>query len=114
MSRYGFTFKKLVKARERLFDGIDRSGGPDSCWEWQGLRGEGGYGLMSVGSRAHTTHRLVMYLEAGRVLSSSEVVCHQCDNPPCCNPGHLSIGTQKENIRDMLNKGRGRWQRQTS
>lgn len=32
---------------------------------------------------------------------------HSCDNPPCCNPAHLSVGTASQNIRDSV--ARGRW-----
>ena len=34
---------------------------------------------------------------------------HICDNPPCCNPSHLAVGTMKDNVHDMMRKGRGNW-----
>ena len=36
-------------------------------------------------------------------------VCHKCDRPPCCNPDHLFVGTQLDNVADMLAKGRNQW-----
>ena len=39
-------------------------------------------------------------------------VCHKCDRPPCCNPDHLFVGTQLDNVADMLAKGRNQWRYQ--
>ena len=80
---------------------------PDACWEWQGTRFPSGYGHFSHNRYAH---RLVWELTYGPVPKGAGV-CHTCDNPPCCNPDHLFLGTQKDNVADMLHKGRGRHQR---
>jgi HNH endonuclease len=49
-----------------------------------------------------------MELELGRELERTEHVMHSCDNPPCCNPNHLSIGTHHENMIDSMLKGRAK------
>lgn len=78
------------------------------CWEWQGSRIRG-YGNVAWGGKQKTvyTHRLAAYL-SGLIkdLKDRRHVLHKCDNPPCCNPDHLFIGTQKDNNEDMIRKGR--------
>lgn len=78
---------------------------PESCWEWPGGRCRGDYGTIGGG---HTTivSRLVLEEALGRPLRPKYKACHSCDNPPCFNPSHLFEGTQQENLRDALRKGR--------
>ena len=76
----------------------------NDCWEW--LAGKlKGYGVFSVGGKAVRAHRMALTLHLGYPLGT-QVVRHTCDNRPCCNPAHLTAGTQKENIVDMMVKGR--------
>lgn len=87
-------------------DRIDRSGGPDACWPWLGATRDGGYGSWWDPSlrRLVPSHR-----EAARragIPIDGLMVLHRCDNPPCCNPAHLSAGTHVENMADMVAKGR--------
>lgn len=76
-------------------------GSPESCWPWLGTTQKGGYGTF----RGTTAHRYA-FREAGGILKRGFVVMHECDNPSCCNPKHLKLGTQKDNIADMHVKGR--------
>lgn len=67
---------------------------------WKPLRATKGYRYIKVNGKNLRAHRVV----AG--ASEGEVVLHSCDNPWCCNPEHLSIGTRADNILDMNTKGR--------
>ena len=78
---------------------------PDHCWEWSGSRTLGGYGTLSFRRRRVYAHRLSVTL-AGIDVPEGMVVMHSCDNPPCVNPAHLRVGTQEDNVRDKVEKGR--------
>lgn len=91
----------------RFWPRLDQSGGPEACWPWTGSRTRTGYGKCSVDGRHVAAHRLAWQLTNGPIPDGLHVL-HRCDNPPCCNPGHLFLGTHTDNVRDMLAKGRGR------
>ena len=77
---------------------------PNECWDWMGsLSGE--YGRVKIQSRSYYTHRIAYFLYYTRDPKSLKV-CHSCDNPICCNPNHLWLGTQLDNVRDRDRKGR--------
>lgn len=87
----------------RFWQLVDKRG-PNECWEWQGVKDKGGYGKFQYGvmSRSHR----VSYLLAYGALPDGMCVCHACDNPACCNPVHLWLGTNTDNIHDSVRKGR--------
>lgn len=92
---------------EKLISGVDMSGDPDACWEWTRGRVSAGYGKMTIATGTEIyVHRLVACGMTGRMLVPDEVVRHSCDNPPCCNPAHLLVGDQSQNIRDCVDRGR--------
>ena len=83
---------------------------PDQCWPWNAYRNVGGYGRLKINGRPHCASRLALQIALGRKLNKTENACHRCDNPPCCNPVHLFVGTQKKNMMDSSKKGRiHRW-----
>jgi hypothetical protein len=79
--------------------------GPDECWEWQRARIEGGYGTLRWNGKQVCAH-VVAYILINGPIPKGKQILHRCDNPPCCNPAHLRAGTQGENVREALAKGR--------
>jgi len=75
------------------------------CWLFTGHLDRNGYGRYGGGPRRTHTHRLTYRLCVGPIPHGL-FVCHRCDVPACCNPQHLFIGTQKDNIQDAVHKGR--------
>lgn len=80
------------------------------CWEYVGYHDGHGYGRVTIGQKVYSAHRLAYTLTHGEIPKREAPnfleVCHRCDNPPCCNPDHLFLGTHRENILDMHRKGR--------
>lgn len=98
---------------DRFWTRVDRAGGPDACWPWVAGRFASGYGSFRVGGHNARAHRWLLGHLRGEALGRDELGCHRCDNPPCCNPSHLFIGSHGDNTRDMTAKGRHRSQVKT-
>ena len=76
------------------------------CWEWQGVMHHSGYGCFK--DKGKFTYSHIASYRAFHGPTDGKFVCHRCDNPRCCFPGHLFLGTHQENMDDMKAKGRGR------
>lgn len=96
-----------LDAIKRLLRFIDRRG-EDECWPWIGGMGSWGYGSFWLEGRNWNASRAAYKLLVRD--PGAFTVCHRCDNPPCCNPHHLFLGTQGDNVRDCNQKGRGNGQ----
>lgn len=81
-------------------------GGSDECWLWTAGKFSRGYGAVRWGQKTWASHRVAYEAANGRGSASGFVVRHKCDTPACVNPGHLEIGTQADNIRDKMERGR--------
>jgi hypothetical protein len=77
----------------------------EGCWYWKGKATvDFGYGAMWVDGYRWRVHRLAHHLWNGHLQDL--IVLHECDNPKCFNPSHLSLGTRQDNVDDMMSKGR--------
>ena len=87
--------------------------GLDDCWEWTASRDGHGYGKLARchGCSPYKAHRLSYEMFVGEIPAGLEVL-HSCDNPPCVNPRHLFLGTQQDNMDDMVKKGRAHGKQQ--
>ena len=93
-----------MAAEERFISKLDTSGGIDSCWPFTGARDPLGYGRISRTSYGEAmAHRFMYRLATG--ADPGEAVLHECDNPPCCNPLHLTAGTRLQNNRQAWERG---------
>ena len=88
----------------RFWAKVDRRSA-DECWLWLGERNKQGYGRFTIpGRNRMAASRALWMLTKGD--PGELFVCHSCDNPPCCNPSHLFVGTALDNTTDMIRKGR--------
>jgi hypothetical protein len=84
-----------------------QKGTADECWPWAKHCNRYGYGtLWSRSGERLLAHRFAYTLAKGEITTGL-FVCHTCDNPRCCNPAHLWLGTPKDNNDDKIRKGRG-------
>ena len=78
--------------------------GTDDCWLWTAYRDRRGYGKIGNNGSSYLAHRIVFRLVNGDFPEHLKV-CHRCDNPSCCNPNHLFLATQYDNVQDRHLKG---------
>jgi hypothetical protein len=88
---------------DRFWSLIDIKNNND-CWEWKNSLSQDGYGKFKCNKKTLRAHRVSYFLRYGD-LPDNLFVCHKCDNPKCCNPEHLFLGTPKQNIQDASSKG---------
>ena len=89
---------------KRFWPKVDKRG-PDDCWEWKAATAPWGYGRFRFEGKDVLAHRVAYMLTVGPIPDSA-LVLHRCDNPPCCNPTHLWLGSHRDNTIDALKKKR--------
>lgn len=82
----------------------------NGCWEWFAAHHERGYGYFFTSKeysnrKMDYAHRVSLFLYEG-IRDDDKEVLHSCDNPCCVNPNHLTLGTHKDNMEDMIMKKR--------
>jgi len=97
---------QLSEAQKANFAKKVKKGQQDECWPWVASRNRKGYGQFAIQNYPVIAHRIAYILEHGSIPNEAPHILHRCDNPPCCNPAHLFAGTNEENIKDMVAKGR--------
>jgi len=80
---------------------------PGNCIVWEGYKNKKGYGQVWFNNRQQKAHR-VAWIKAYGDIPNNLYVCHHCDNPSCVNVDHLFLGTQTDNMRDCVQKGRNK------
>jgi hypothetical protein len=111
----GFVFGKPgrpANTPEVLWDKVDKRS-EDECWPWKGLLKDG-YGRVQINDRSYYAHRVIYSLAFPNVIEwkapsrtqETGFLLHKCDNPCCCNPNHLFVGTHADNMADKVAKGR--------
>lgn len=99
MSHYDVLSDAII---QRFHDRVDVRG-EDECWPFLGTCAP--YGVLNDHGTLLYCHRIAWRLHAGKAADPIHVL-HECDNPPCCNPKHLFLGTQVDNNQDRQRKGR--------
>ena len=107
--KYGRNRKAIIghhnrnKGLKKFWDMLKEDS--NGCWNWTGCKTNKGYGDLQVDGKRYLAHRLSYELEYG-VFDKNMEILHLCDNPLCCNPKHLKLGTHLENMHDAIIKGR--------
>ena len=84
-----------------------QNGDESVCWEWKGsLNKSDGRPYFTCDGSRKLAYRIVYELVTGEELPNGIVVRHNCDNPRCCNPTHLTVGTHQDNMNDMKDRER--------
>jgi len=78
---------------------------PDTCWQWTRYCLPFGYGQAWIRGKTALAHRIAYSLQKGAIPAEMHVR-HMCDNPRCCNPSHLELGTDQDNSDDKCRRSR--------
>jgi hypothetical protein len=79
--------------------------GQGGCWLCSGDTWPNGYARQAFKGKAFAVHRLIYECLVGPIPAGLQVL-HRCDARACCNPAHLFVGTQRDNVIDAISKGR--------
>ena len=102
----GTVYRRRVVAS--FWSKVDVQQSNNLCWEWRASVDSKGYGqFKAVGQLpAMRAHRIAWEIWHEKDVPEGMFILHSCDNPRCCNPGHLRPGTHNDNMADMVSRGR--------
>ena len=108
-----FSEENMIPIQARFWKQVNFSGSQvkhvklnGRCWEWLGYISSWGYGQIKINGKMQKAHRASFAFE--NKIPNGMLVLHKCDNPKCVRPSHLFLGTNRDNMRDMISKGRDR------
>jgi hypothetical protein len=101
MNIYRQRFKTVA---ERFWEKVDVEG-VSECWNWKASTTRGGYGQFWLGGTQVKAHRVAWELTNGPIPEGMYCL-HQCDNPRCCNPNHIRLGSLAENMQECVERDR--------
>lgn len=96
---------KFAEVEERFWSHVNVSGS-DSCWPWTAWKNDRGRGYTTYKGKNISAPRMAWMIHNNKEIPTGMMACHSCDNPSCCNPGHIWIGTCADNLRDAALKHR--------
>lgn len=106
LQEYGEATMTSVRTIERIeAKTLKLPKGTDGCWLWLGGMNDTGYGQIKIDGIFRKVHRIAYEYYYG-TIKNRLFVLHHCDTPMCWNPEHLFLGTQRDNMIDMVTKGR--------
>lgn len=100
---------RFLSVEDRFWAKVEKPEGDDACWLWVGAVKNGAkekYGYFKLDGRVVKAHRVAYELHYGVKLTSTQLLLHACDNPSCVRPTHLSLGSPRQNAREMIVRGR--------
>lgn len=98
----------LMNRVESFWSNVDVTSDVSSCWEWKSKKGTNDYAETRHNGISVMSHRMAYELFYKIKIPDGLFACHKCDNPPCCNPRHIFLGTRQDNTDDRELKGRNK------
>lgn len=109
--------RHFMNDEARFWSHVRKADG-NACWEWQSTFFNNGYATFKMQGKQRHAARVAYEFAFGPIEGhvpghpeKERVIMHKCDNPKCVRPDHLKLGSDADNIKDMLAKGRAAWQR---